>query len=480
MVKSYNIKNKSIVELEKEIKIDFANINYPEKKWTPEILGPNKKPLTDVLIIGGGMNGLSVAFSLRRLGITNIKIIDKNPKGYMGPWKNSARMNYLRSPKHLVGPAQNFPKLTFRSWWERNNPKMKWDDFEYIKREEWADYLIWFAKITKSKVYNKHEVLSIIPSKYNKNLELNYVKTKISVNKNKFSYLDTIYSRLVILATGRESLGKPRITKVFENHFRKNVFHSSQTINFDKFKNKNVAIIGAAASAFDNAALVAEKKAKNVTIIARAKKIPTLNKMKQTVYPGFAEGFYQLSDSEKVKWLNHIIKSKIAPPKKSVDRISKTNTKIIFNVLPVELKKETNQYLLVLENNDNKSKEFLNLDFIILCTGFKVDIYASKELRQIASDILLWKDKIKKNHKEYENLKEILEFPYLGEGFEFKSKKNIKNNFHLIRCFNHASLISLGNLANDIPHSGFGANRLAKSIAKYLFKEDKKYHFKKI
>ena len=34
MVKSYNIKNKSIVELEKEIKIDFANINYPEKKWT--------------------------------------------------------------------------------------------------------------------------------------------------------------------------------------------------------------------------------------------------------------------------------------------------------------------------------------------------------------------------------------------------------------------------------------------------------------
>ena len=29
-----------------------------------------------------------------------------------------------------------------------------------------------------------------------------------------------------------------------------------------------------------------------------------------------------------------------------------------------------------------------------------------------------------------------------------------------MRCFNHASLISLGNLANDIPRSGFGANRL--------------------
>ena len=41
-----------------------------------------------------------------------------------------------------------------------------------LKEEEWADYLIWFAKVTKSKVYNKHEVLSIIPSKYDKNLEL--------------------------------------------------------------------------------------------------------------------------------------------------------------------------------------------------------------------------------------------------------------------------------------------------------------------
>ena len=54
--------------------------------------------------------------------------------------------------------------------------------------------------------------------------------------------------------------------------------------------------------------------------------------MKQTVYPGFC-GRVFLSDFlivEKVKWLNHIIKSKIAPPKKSVERISKTNTKIYF------------------------------------------------------------------------------------------------------------------------------------------------------
>ena len=49
-----------------------------------------------------------------------------------------------------------------------------------------------------------------------------------------------------------------------------------------------------------------------------------------------------------------------------------------------------------------------------------------------------------------------------------------------IRCFNHAAQLSLGNLANDIPHSSEGAQRLAKSIAADLFEEDKKVHFERL
>ena len=46
-----------------------------------------------------------------------------------------------------------------------------------------------------------------------------------------------------------------------------------------------------------------------------------------------------------------------------------------------------------------------------------------------------------------------------------------------MRCFNHGAQLSLGNLANDIPHTSFGAERLAKSIVADLFVEDRDYHF---
>jgi hypothetical protein len=75
----------------------------------------------------------------------------------------------------------------------------------------------------------------------------------------------------------------------------------------------------------------------------------------------------------------------------------------------------------------------------------------------------------------------MLEFPYLGKKFEFKSKEVSKQS-HLknFRCFNHAAQLSLGNLANDIPHSNEGAQRLAKGISEDLFEEDKAIHFKNL
>ena len=76
---------------------------------------------------------------------------------------------------------------------------------------------------------------------------------------------------------------------------------------------------------------------------------------------------------------------------------------------------------------------------------------------------------------------ELLSFPYLGKNFQLKSIDPSKNTkLGNIRCFNHSAQLSLGNLANDIPHSSEGAQRLAKSIAADLFKDDKKVHFERL
>jgi hypothetical protein len=47
-----------------------------------------------------------------------------------------------------------------------------------------------------------------------------------------------------------------------------------------------------------------------------------------------------------------------------------------------------------------------------------------------------------------------------------------------IRCITHAAQLRLGNLADDIPMVGEGAQRLAEAIAATLFVEDRGHHWR--
>ena len=59
----------------------------------------------DAVVIGAGMCGLVASASLKMLGIHNTICLDRAPEGREGPWITYARMETLRSPKQLTGPA---------------------------------------------------------------------------------------------------------------------------------------------------------------------------------------------------------------------------------------------------------------------------------------------------------------------------------------------------------------------------------------
>ncbi len=105
-----------LIRLETSLRQGLERLNHPPAAWTPEITAPDGRPALDVLIVGGGMNGLAAAFALRRQGLHAIRQIDRRPAGLEGPWLTYARMEMLRSPKHLTGPAMGIPDLTFRAW----------------------------------------------------------------------------------------------------------------------------------------------------------------------------------------------------------------------------------------------------------------------------------------------------------------------------------------------------------------------------
>ena len=62
------------------------------------------------------MCGLVASFALLAGGIRNIRIFDRSPEGFEGPWLTFARMDTLRSPKTLPGPALGIPSLSYRAW----------------------------------------------------------------------------------------------------------------------------------------------------------------------------------------------------------------------------------------------------------------------------------------------------------------------------------------------------------------------------
>src|SRR5262249_47302079 len=109
----------SLAELETRFRRECELLLVPPSKGGLEQRShPEHGPMLDVAIVGAGMAGLAAAMALKRLGIGNIRLFDKSPEGLEGPWLTYARMEVLRSPPELVGPALGFPSLTFRAWFE--------------------------------------------------------------------------------------------------------------------------------------------------------------------------------------------------------------------------------------------------------------------------------------------------------------------------------------------------------------------------
>ena len=103
-----------LATLEARLADELAFLQLPAPRWTParEHAG---QPVLDVVIIGGGMTGLACAAALVHRGMS-VVVYDEAPAGLEGPWATTARMETLRSPKQLAGPALGIPSLTFRAW----------------------------------------------------------------------------------------------------------------------------------------------------------------------------------------------------------------------------------------------------------------------------------------------------------------------------------------------------------------------------
>src|SRR5262249_46197380 len=135
-----------------------------------------------------------------------------------------------------------------------------------------------------------------------------------------------LYARKVVLAMGREGSGAAR-WPAFETFNpekpRPNVFHSAEDLDFSLFKNKKIAVLGAGASAFDNAACFLEAGAKQVTMFSRRREVRQGNKSKWSSFPGFFHGFSARDAIRRWRFTTYIFGEQVPPPYESVLRVQK-------------------------------------------------------------------------------------------------------------------------------------------------------------
>lgn len=448
--------------LNARVRQDLEFLNYPPANWVPETKDNSGRKVTDLTIIGGGMCGLVAAFALYNAGISNLRILDRSKAGFEGPWMTYGRMETLRSPKQLVGPAYGIGSLTFRAWFTAVFGEDEWETLFRIPRPMWMDYLRWYRHVLNLPVENEVDVTRIKP------LENDLFELEIANGAQA-----SVLTRKVVLAMGREGLGRPTIPAFVKNLPRERWSHSSDMIDFPSLRHKRVVVIGVGASAVDNAAEALEQGATEVRLLARRKSMPTVNKLMGIGSYGVTAGFAEISPQWRWRIMDYSFKQQTPAPHNSTLRVSSHTNAFFHFDCAIESTEIAGSDLLL----RTQTGRVFKTDHIILGTGFSVDTSSRSELEPYAEQIGTWGDHYTPQADEVNA--DLARFPWLNSDFSFTEKEAGRAPWlRNIHCFNYGATLSIGKVSGDIPAISEGAQWLARGIAAGFFIEDIEAHWK--
>ena len=457
----------ALARLAGQARRDLARLNFPPANWVPPSTAPDGAPVLDVLVAGAGMCGQTAAYALLREGVANLRVVERAERGSEGPWGTYARMLTLRSPKHLTGPDLGVPSLTFRAWYEAQHGEAGWAALHKVGRIDWRDYLLWVRDTVGLPVENGVELVSVED-------EGGLLRARLRSARGE----EQVWARKIVLALGRDGSGAPRWPD-FPSLRREDplaagrVFHSADAIAFEALRGKRVGVLGAGASAFDNAACALEAGA-TVDLFARRRFLPQVNKSKWTSFAGFFRGYESLDDARKWRFYTYIFDEQVPPPWETVRRCDAHAAFTLRLGTPWTDVVPGREGVLVRTAAGEE-----RFDAVIFGTGFDVDLLDRPELARYAGAIDTWASHV--SPEEARAHAEAARFPYLGSGFELRARGEAHGaalaSLHL---FNWGSTMSHGALAGDIPGLAIGAGRLAQCIARDLFVADADTHWQRL
>jgi len=444
--------------LERGVARERAMLQQPPPNWTAAIPGPDGAPMLDVAVVGAGMCGIAAAAALLARGLRNIMLFDRSDEGREGPWVTTARMETLRSPKHLPGIPGTVALLSFRAWYEAQHGACGWDALYKIPNAVWMDYLTWVRRTLALPLLSRVNLRRLAPA--GAALALSIVEDGAE---------KTVYARRVVLATGRGGAGGLSVPPFVDPAlWPDRAAHTGEAIDFAALRGARLAVLGAGPSAWDNAATALEHGAASVDMFVRRPVLPQINKGRGSATPGYFEGWAGLDPATKWSLLVYLHDLQAPPPHETVLRTLRQPGFRIHLGTPVIEARRAGAAVALRVGADRREAA---ADFLILGTGFRIDLAQVPELAALRGDIALWADRYVPPAALRRPALE--RYPWLGDGFELQERVPGANPaLGRIHLFNHGAFASLGPIASDIPGVGIGAERLASRIATAFFRED--------
>lgn len=452
-----------LASLEARVRSDLARIAHPRMKWLEPRAAPDGSDALDVVVVGGGQSGIAIGFGLMRAQVENILVIDKARRGEEGPWLTYARMRNLRSPKDFTGPDLDIPSLTYQSWHEAKFGEAHWRELALIPKELWAEYLLWVRDIVEIPVQNETGLLDIAP-------EGDLLALRIATPEGE----RVIYARKVVLATGQESTGRWWMPEFIEALPASMRAHTCEDIDFERLAGKVVAVLGAGASAFDNAATALEKGAREVHLLCRRFEPQVVQPYRWLTFAGFLRNLSDLDDVWRWRFMSKIMGMREGFPQETYDRCAKHRNFQLHAgaecrgamVVDATLRLDT-------------AKGPFAADYVICGTGIENDFAARPELQRVADNILTWNDRYEPPAEERDE--RLGRFPYLGQDYAFLERE--PGNTPWIRdihLFSIASTMSFGPSGSSINAMTIAVPKLVSGITKGLFEADVEKHWQSL
>jgi cation diffusion facilitator CzcD-associated flavoprotein CzcO len=444
--------NIGLEALSRRVQDEMSLFAHPAKPWITPRRGPNGEPVRDVVVLGAGQSGLGIAHALQRERIDNFEVLDEAEAGQEGPWITTARMLTLRTLKFLTGPDLGVPALTYRAWHEAQFGRRAYEEMARIPKEEWMRYLVWLRETLRLPVRNGVRLVRIEP--------LDPLVLHLETQQGS----ERLLARKLIVASGIEGAGRRRVPAfVSEALPRDRWAHTADPIDFARLRARRVVVVGAGASAFDNAATALEAGAASVDILIRRPELPRINAFRVLETRGFFRNFADAPDAHRWRFMQRMLSLPMPPPDDTLARVQRHANARIRTASPLLDVAATRDAIRL-----RTPAGWDEADFLILGTGYGVDFATRPELAGLAPHVATWADRYTPPPEAADPA--IARYPYLGPGFELSEREpGAMPGLGNIHLFTVGAMVSMGPIAGGLNGMPWGVPRLITAISRDLF-----------